>query len=59
MSNCYCGNEEIGENDGNALCLDCGGVYISVNICQNPSNGTLKMGVFYWMQSILLKKVYF
>lgn len=33
VSNCCCGNEEIGENDGNALCLDCGGIYISVNIC--------------------------
>lgn len=33
--------------DGNILCVDCGGGYTTVYICQNSQNSTLKTGKFY------------
>jgi len=39
------------EGDRNILYLDWG-QYINVSICQNSSNGTLRMSLFYYMQII-------
>lgn len=36
----FLGNENI-------PCLDCGGSYINVFTCQNPSNSILRIGAFY------------
>ena len=39
------------EGNRNILYLDCG-AYTNVSICQNPSNGTLRMSTFCYMQII-------
>lgn len=36
-------------NDGDVWCLDWGGGYMDVYVCQTPSNQTLKMEAFYYI----------